>query len=238
MKQLTKMKAVIHESALGFEARLLFRKVFSNAGLAKLDKKMMKYLPVGEGIYIEAGANDGINQSNTYFLERKHGWTGILVEPVPRLYERCQRARPKSLVINAALVGPENEGENITILDLGLMSVVDGALGGGEQEEKHIEYGKSFSGKKFKKSVAVGITISNLIDGYGPNQISLLSLDLEGYEIEALKGLDLGRHQPSCILLETKQIDEVIKILGYQYDLLEKITHHDYVFGLRDRVML
>jgi hypothetical protein len=47
------------------------------------------------------------------------------------------------------LVGQENEGENIIILDRGLMSVVDGALGGGEQEGKHIEYGESFSGKKF-----------------------------------------------------------------------------------------
>lgn len=238
MRQIIKMKAAMHESALGFEARLLFRKVFSNAGLAKLDKKMMKYLQEGEGIYIEAGANDGINQSNTYFLERKRGWTGILVEPVPRLYERCQRARPKSLVINAALVGPENEGENITILDLGLMSVVDGGLGGGEQEERHIEYGKSFSGKKFTKSEAIGITISNLIDGYSPKQVSLLSLDLEGYEIEALKGLDLARHQPSFILVETKQLDKVIKILGHKYNLLEKITHHDYVFGLRDPVLL
>jgi hypothetical protein len=118
------------------------------------------------------------------------------------------------------------------------MSVFDGALGGGEQEEKHIEYGKSCSGKKYKKSVAMGITISNLIDGYGPNQISLLSLDLEGYEIEALEGLDLGRHQPSCILEETKQIDEDIRILGHQNNLLENITHHDYVFGLRDPVML
>ncbi len=84
----------------------------------------------------------------------------------------------------------------------------------------------------------MGITISNLIDGYGPNQISLLSLDLEGYEIEALKGLDLGRHQLNCILEETKQIDEIIKNLGHQYELLEKITHHDYVFGLRDPVRL
>ena len=39
MKQLTKKKAAIHESALEFEARLLYRKVFANAGLAKLDKR-------------------------------------------------------------------------------------------------------------------------------------------------------------------------------------------------------
>jgi hypothetical protein len=40
MKQLTKMKAAMHESALGFEVWLRYRKMFLNAGLAKLDKKM------------------------------------------------------------------------------------------------------------------------------------------------------------------------------------------------------
>ena len=234
MKHLTKIKAAIYESTLGFEARLLQRKLFLNAGLAKLDRRIIKYLPAGKGIFIEAGANDGINQSNTYFLERKHGRTGILVEPIPRLYKRCQRARPKSRVVNAALVGPENQGKNITILDLGLMSVVDGSLGGGEQEKTHIEFGKSFSGKKFARSIATGVTLSKLIDENGSNQIAFLSLDLEGYELEVLKGLDLERHLPSCILVETKQLDEVYNIIGHRYELLEKITHHDYIFGLRE----
>jgi FkbM family methyltransferase len=234
MKNLTKLKSAIYESTLGFEVRLLHRKLFSNAGLDNLDQKIFKYLPVGKGIFIEAGANDGINQSNTYFLEKKHGWTGTLVEPIPRLYKRCQRARPQSRVVNAALVGPENQGKDITILDLGLMSVVDGSLGGGESEKAHIEFGKSFSGKKFAKSIATGITLSNLIDEHGSNQITFLSLDLEGYELEALKGLDLERHKPSCILVETKQLDEVYSIIGHRYELLEKITHHDYIFGLRD----
>lgn len=235
MKHLTKIKSAIYESTLGFEARLIHRKLFSNAGLNNLDQKIFKYLPVGKGIFIEAGANDGINQSNTYFLERNHGWTGILVEPIPRLYERCKRARPQSRVVNAALVGPENQDKDITILDLGLMSVVDGSLGGGEPEKTHIEFGRSFSGRKFAKSIATGVTLSKLIDEHGSNQIAFLSLDLEGYELEALKGLDLERHQPSCILVETKQLDEVYSIIGHRYELLEKITHHDYIFGLRDR---
>jgi hypothetical protein len=132
MKHLTKIKAAMYESTLGFEARLLHRKLFLNAGLAKLDRKIIKYLPIGKGIFIEAGANDGINQSNTYFLERKHGWTGILVEPIPRLYERCQRARPQSKVVNAVEVRPGNQGKASTILDLDLMSFVDGSLGSDE----------------------------------------------------------------------------------------------------------
>jgi hypothetical protein len=51
------------------------------------------------------------------------------------------------------LVGSENEGENAIAPGLGLNSVVGGALGGVEQEERQIEYGKSFSGKKFNNQL-------------------------------------------------------------------------------------
>ena len=47
------------------------------------------------GFYIEVGAWNGVTLSNTYFLEQM-GWTGILVEPLPELYEACVHERPRS----------------------------------------------------------------------------------------------------------------------------------------------
>lgn len=47
-----------------------------------LDEKLAPYLNFKGGIFIEAGANNGIRQSNTYYLEAVRGWKGILVEPV------------------------------------------------------------------------------------------------------------------------------------------------------------
>ena len=35
------------------------------------------------GFFIEAGAHDGVDISNTLYLEKQLGWTGILVEPNP-----------------------------------------------------------------------------------------------------------------------------------------------------------
>ena len=42
-----------------------------------MDRKLEKYLDFRGGTFIEAGANDGIAQSNSYFLENKHGWNGV-----------------------------------------------------------------------------------------------------------------------------------------------------------------
>src|SRR4051794_30160124 len=78
----------------------------SMPALGDLDRKLQRYLPERGGTFVEAGANDGYRQSNTYYLERFKGWTGVLVEPVPALYEQCRKDRPRSQVFNCALVSP------------------------------------------------------------------------------------------------------------------------------------
>ena len=79
---------------------------FSRPALFDLDARLEALLPPGPGIFVEAGAHDGYTQSNTYFLERRRGWSGVLVEAVPELAERARRRRPRSRVVQAALVGP------------------------------------------------------------------------------------------------------------------------------------
>lgn len=68
---------------------------------------LLKYLNYDSGFFIEAGANDGIKQSNTYFYEIEKGWKGLLVEPNYRQYVECKKNRPNSIVENYALVGDQ-----------------------------------------------------------------------------------------------------------------------------------
>ena len=61
-----------------------------------MDRQLDEILAKRGGFFVEAGANDGYRQSNTYLLERARGWTGILVEAIPDLARRCARERPRS----------------------------------------------------------------------------------------------------------------------------------------------
>ena len=68
------------------KARLLFHRYSPFTGLDGLDKKLIAIMGnLHGGVYVEAGANDGIRQSNTYFLAKRRKWTGVLIEPIPRL---------------------------------------------------------------------------------------------------------------------------------------------------------
>ena len=64
--------------------------------LHDLDKKIEKYLDFDGGTFFEAGANNGIDFSNTAHFELDRNWTGILVEPIEARIEEAKRSRPNS----------------------------------------------------------------------------------------------------------------------------------------------
>src|SRR5258706_11075345 len=77
---------------------------YSHLAHHDLDRKLAKYLDYRSGTFIEVGANDGLNQSNTYWFERFRSWHGVLIEAVPEKAEECRRNRPRAQVFCNALV--------------------------------------------------------------------------------------------------------------------------------------
>jgi hypothetical protein len=68
-----------------------------------LDDRLEAFIPRGVGYYVELGANDGIAQSNTYWLEAERGWSGLLIEPALNRYLelRANRSTRNSFVCTA-----------------------------------------------------------------------------------------------------------------------------------------
>ena len=58
--------------------------------------------------FVEAGAYDGENLSNTLLLEKKHQWTGLLVEPNPLLFKRIRQLNRQCAIVNAG-ISPTNK---------------------------------------------------------------------------------------------------------------------------------
>ena len=80
------------------------RKFRKYNGLNSLDKKLLEYLNFKDGFYIECGAYDGLNQSNTWYFEKELNWKGILIEPNKKIFKilknnclKCKRANKTKL---------------------------------------------------------------------------------------------------------------------------------------------
>jgi len=148
------------------------------------------------GMIIEAGAFDGKHYSVSNAFDAM-GWTTLLIEPIPEMAERARRNRPNARVEACALAAPNSPG-SITL------SVTGDALGGmlshvqmTETQRKMVEYHKA----SVTPITVAARTLSDLL-GSQSGPIDALILDVEGYEIAALQGLNFNLHAPRIMLIE------------------------------------
>jgi FkbM family methyltransferase len=193
----------------------------SHPALHRMDYQLDAVIDRDGGFYVEAGANDGYTQSNTYWLERFRGWRGILVEPMAAYAEACRQGRPGATVVQAALVPFDHEGETVTMHFGDLMSTVRGAHGDEQADREWVKPGLALGWYDGHDEDVPARTLSAILDEHGAPEVDLLSLDVEGFEPYVLRGLDLARHAPRWLLVEMHDLDagrrEIGGILGDRY---------------------
>lgn len=209
---------------------LFFGKPKPSYGLNELDLKILPYLDFKKGIFIEAGANDGIKISNTLYLEKHKNWTGILIEPIPELAECCRKNRPLAIVENCALVPFDYDQSEIEITSCGLMSVVKGGMRSEAEEKEHIRLGAEIQELTPHQIKVKARTLSSVLETHAITRIDFLSLDVEGFELSVLKGIDFHRHKPTFILVEARYRAGIDAFLKPYYEPVSQFPPYDVLY--------
>jgi FkbM family methyltransferase len=207
-------------------------------GLNGLDRRLAQLMPYRNGYYVELGANDGRTQSNTLHFERHKGWKGLLVEPSPTAFQHCVMTRsPRNSIVCACCVEPELSGTLIPMEYFNLKTTrtdrnPDQDLAVALPELRQNVGGEPDLAFRFGSE---GHTLTELLDLVSaPSLIDFLSLDVEGNEINVLRGLDLSAYKFRYLLIESRRPEVIGGYLSENgYMLAERLSHHDYLFSTR-----
>ena len=173
------------------------------------------------GFFVEFGAANGIELSNTYILEKKFGWKGILSEPALKWHSELLKNRNSSISKNCVWktsnelikFSEVNVGELSTISEFKKLDNID--------RDKNIEY------------EVETISLKDLLIKFNaPRIIDYLSIDTEGSEFEILSNFDFESYKISIITVEhnyTNQREKLYNLLtqkGY-VRVYEELSKND-----------
>ena len=166
-----------------------FHKSFTRYGLDLLLKHFFR--DKKEGIYIDVGCFHPKLANNTYLLYKK-GWRGINIDVDSHTIEIFNYLRPRDYNKQIAVSDKSGEVDLYFYHDRSAINTLS-------KETFDSRGGKSLDIKKIKSE-----TLNSIIENspFKGNKIDFLTIDVEGYEINVLKGFDINRYRPDIIILE------------------------------------
>jgi FkbM family methyltransferase len=182
--------------------------------------------------FVEIGSNDGHAHDHLRDLIKSGGWTGVMVEPVPEIFERLKRnyGGVEGLVLENAAIA-DRDGElpfhHLRQADPGEDRLPDWyqAVGSFKKEVvlSHADQIPDLEERLITVDVPT-LTFDSLCRKHGIESIDLLLVDTEGYDYELLANVDLPAHHPRLLTYEHFHLDpadrrscrEYVEAAGYE----------------------
>lgn len=181
------------------------------------------------GYFVEFGALNGRDFSNSYILERL-GWSGVVAEPHPDFHKFVRRNR--SCTVSTKCVYTET-GINLTFNAVKGRPALSSISGFGNADDKK-ELRENFVAYKVET-----VSLHDLLSESGaPPVIDFLSIDTEGSEFAILNSFDFKPYliKSICVEHNAHQRDAIYRLLtskGY-FRKWEQISGHDDWYVLPD----
>lgn len=179
------------------------------------DYLLERIFPGDHGLFVEVGCIDGRRFSNTLRFEEK-GWKGLCVEAHADYIEALRKNRPGSIVCHCAAAETDEDDVPFFANARGSLSTLDRS----SEADFERRFGQWFTG--FEEQRVPKRRLDTLFDQFGIADIDILSIDVEGYEAQTLRGIDFERFRPTVLVLEAETAEAEAAIAA----LLEPAGYH------------
>ena len=175
----------------------------------------LAYLNGGELKFVQVGANDGIMADPLRHLILQHGWSGILLEPQPDLFEQLTenyREQPQLILKNAAI--DRKDGEKMLyraradyFANFQRKDELEWVKGAASFDRAALESIPHIDG--YIEEVPVqAISFDSLFEQTDFGHVHLLQIDTEGFDYEIIKMFDIAQRKPEIVHFEHKMLSQ------------------------------
>ena len=191
--------------------KFLLLKKYSARG--DIDQSLMNIIDKRNGFYLEVGAYNGISESVSLRFEKELKWSGLLIEPNPLHFKYLKKNRSNNICLNFICLSKEYLNKKLYIKNLNLMShIVD---------DKNKIYFKDYPIERINllakeanlgnfKSYECKIEIlENIFEKFNINIIDLAIIDVEGSELELLKGINFEKIKINYFCIESYNFEKL-----------------------------
>jgi FkbM family methyltransferase len=177
------------------------------------------------GFYLDVGCANAVETSNTYYLEKHLGWTGIGIDALEDYAAEWRKMRPRSKFLRHLVSDQSGDTERF------YKSFGRGISSTDQEWASGKAFGADFPTEEIQ---AETITLNDLLAREGVDRIDLLSMDIEGHEPKALAGFDIERFQPELVVIERqlhrqKNREVARYFMQHGYERIEKYRAYDSV---------
>tara|TARA_B100001029_G_scaffold175719_1_gene177545 strand:- start:99 stop:797 length:699 start_codon:yes stop_codon:yes gene_type:complete len=163
-----------------------------------------------KGFYLDVGCQHPISNNNTYLLYKK-GWNGINIDLDKKNINLFNLERPKDINICACL-SSKNDIKDLYFYHTG--SPINSL------EIKTTKNNNNYTIKKINT-----ISLNSVLKNIKTSNIDYLNIDVEGHEMEVLKGFDINYYKPNVISIEF--LDFKMNKMEFKNNNLESILNSD-----------
>ena len=170
--------------------------------------------------FLEFGATNGIDLSNTYILEMNMNWAGYLSEPSPQWHEELKKNRPGNNIITECIWSKSGETLDFFVSDVGVLSTINQFKESDKASMPGNTNARIKHGRVVKvKTLSLNDVIKNSFKSKSP---SYISIDTEGSEYNILKEFDFKKFRPIIFTVEHNFTE-------YQNKIDKLLTANNYV---------
>jgi FkbM family methyltransferase len=172
------------------------------------------------GTFLEFGATNGVELSNSLLLEKEFGWKGVLAEPSPQWHAALMQNRPDATILTDCIYSETGKNVDFFVSEVGVLSSLEefknhdaSSMPGNAQARNRNGYTVSVP------TISLNDVFVRYLDSA---PIDYMSVDTEGSELLILENFDFGKFGPRIVSVEHNfsdseaMLDELFQHNGYE----------------------